>query len=363
MRKDRPVLVTVSGTMPAQLHAAIEAGRRPRADYLEIAAAAGADVLDRPGAVARLGRAGPLLQRVAGANVVMAIACALRRPTDAAVLTDGEQVGIPFAAITRFRRARPRHVMIGHRLSARKKVLLHRVLRLERVVDRVVVYSSEQRRVAIEELRYPAEKVVLHPFMVDTEFFRPEHVTTAPRARPLICAVGQELRDYPTFVDAVRGLDVDVVVASASPWSKREDTAAGIDTPDNVVVAPHDLFELRDLYARAALVVVPLQETDFQAGITTILEGMAMGRPVVCTRTAGQTDTIVDGETGRYVPPADPRALREAIVQLLDDPTEAARLGAAGQRWVRANAAVDGYATDIAALLTDIPAPKGPGEA
>jgi glycosyltransferase involved in cell wall biosynthesis len=128
-------------------------------------------------------------------------------------------------------------------------------------------------------------------------------------------------------------------------------------------VAPHDLFELRDLYARAALVVVPLQETDFQAGITTILEGMAMGRPVVCTRTAGQTDTIVDGETGRYVPPADPRALREAIVQLLDDPTEAARLGAAGQRWVRANAAVDGYATDIAALLTDIPAPKGPGEA
>ena len=167
----------------------------------------------------------------------------------------------------------------------------------------------------------------------------------------MVCAVGQELRDYPTLVEAVRGLDVDVVIAAASPWSKREDSSAGLELPPNVHVGAFDLFDLRQLYADAAFVLVPLQETDFQAGITTILEAMSMGKAVVCTRTAGQTDTIVDGDTGLYVPPGDPDAWRAAIERLLDDPAEAARLGAAGREWARSHADIDVYAADFAEVV------------
>ena len=242
--------------------------------------------------------------------------------------------------------------MIGHVLTPRKKVLVHRALQLQRRIDVVVVYASEQRRFAIEVLGYRPERVVLQPFMVDTEFWRPDAVTVRRHDRSMICAVGQELRDYPTLVEAVRGLDVDAVVAAASPWSKREDSSAGLDIPPNVEVAAFDLFALRQVYADASFVVVPLQETDFQAGITTILEAMSMGKAVVCTRTAGQTDTIVDGENGLYVPPGDPEALRAAITRLLDDPAEAARLGAAGREWVCANADIETYVTRLAATIS-----------
>ena len=228
-------------------------------------------------------------------------------------------------------------------------------MRLQRRIDVVVVYASEQRRIAIETLGYPPEHVVLHPFMVDTDFWRPDLVTSSQRDRPLICAVGQELRDYPTLVEAVRGLDVDVVVAAASPWSKRADSSAGLDIPANVVVRGCDHFELRQLYADADLVVVPLEETDFQAGITTILEAMSMSRAIVCTRTTGQTDTIVDGETGRYVPVGDVGALRAAIEALLTDREEAARLGDAARQWVCSNADVTDYAKDLAELVSDDP--------
>jgi glycosyltransferase involved in cell wall biosynthesis len=61
---------------------------------------------------------------------------------------------------------------------------------------------------------------------------------------------------------------------------------------------------------------------------------MAMGRAVICTRTQGQTDVIVDGETGIYVPPHDPAALRSAIEHLLAHPDEAARMGRAGRQRV-----------------------------
>jgi glycosyltransferase involved in cell wall biosynthesis len=345
----------VSGVIPSDIEASIEAGRRPRADYLEMAAACDAELLDRPTARRHLGLMGALVERLAGPNVVLALACFARRNHYRAVVTDGEQVGLPYAALCRLTRNRPRHVMIGHRLSARKKVLLHRVLGLQHRVDQVVVYASEQRRLAIENLAYPPSRVELHPFMVDTEFWRPEHVSVAPRSRPLICAVGQELRDYPTLVEAVRGLDADVVIAAASPWSKRRDSSAGLDVPPNVTVRGYDLFELRQLYADAALVLVPLEETDFQAGITTILEAMSMARAIVCTRTKGQTDAIVEGENGRYVPSRDADALRRAILDLLGDPDEAARLGASGQRWVRAHADVVSYAEDFAEMVATAP--------
>jgi glycosyltransferase involved in cell wall biosynthesis len=312
-----------------------------------------AELLDRPAARHQLGRLGPMVERLTGPNVAMALACFSRRRSHRAMFTDGEQVGLPYAALCWLARHRPVHLMIGHRLSARKKVLLHRALRLHRRVDRLIVYASAQRRFAIEALGYPPERVVLHPFMVDTEFWRPERVTATPRSRPMICAVGQELRDYPTMAEAVRGLDVDVVIAAASPWSKREDTSAAIELPPNVTVGAYDQFDLRQLYADASLVVVPLQETDFQAGITTILEAMSMARPIVCTRTTGQTDTIVEGETGRYVPPRDAAAMREAITDLLADPGEAARLAVTGQDWVRANADIVSYARELATLLVE----------
>jgi glycosyltransferase involved in cell wall biosynthesis len=99
---------------------------------------------------------------------------------------------------------------------------------------------------------------------------------------------------------------------------------------------------------------VPLDDTDFQAGVTTILEAMAMGKPVIVTHTLGQTDVVEDRRsitrgttprsrrssllrnlaesaglmldpTGFYVPPSDPEALRRAVVYLLDHPAERLR--------------------------------------
>jgi glycosyltransferase involved in cell wall biosynthesis len=344
------VLLTVSGTIPDDLRAQIAAGRRPRADYVEMAAAFDAELLDRAGAQGAVGPAAPLLARL-GADLPLAWACFRRRKRLDVVFTDGEQVGIPYAALTGLVRRRPRHIMIGHVLSPRKKAFLHRALRLQRRVDTLVVYATAQRRFAIEQLGYRPEQVVLSTFMVDTDFWRPDAVSPSPRVRPLLCAVGQERRDYPTLVAAVRDLDVDVAIAAVSPWSKYADSTSGLDVPAHVTARGYDLFKLRQLYADAAFVVVPLEATDFQAGITTILEAMAMGKSVVCTATPGQTDVIVDGENGVYVPVADAGALRAAIERLLADPAEAARLGASGRRWVVEHAGLDGYVERLAALV------------
>ena len=101
---------------------------------------------------------------------------------------------------------------------------------------------------------------------------------------------------------------------------------------------------LREIYATSEIVVVPLVEVGEPAGATTILEGMAMGKPVVASAIAMGSDYIRDGETGFLVPPGDPVALRCRIQQLLDDPALRRRIGAAARDAVVAQFGTDHFA-------------------
>lgn len=65
-----------------------------------------------------------------------------------------------------------------------------------------------------------------------------------------------------------------------------------------------------------------------------LLESMSVGTPVICTNVGGMPEFVRDGATGFVIPPNDPAALRARLLQILDDPAGAARLGAAGHEHV-----------------------------
>ena len=238
------VVLTVSGTIPPDLDELIAAGKRPRADYYEMADRFGAEIIDYPRAQRTGGRWRRIVSRLGGDGVVLAAACWRGRRDCRAVFTDSEQVGMVYALMSHLNRRRPRHVMIGHRLSPRSKVLFHNLLGLRRGIDHVVVYASPQRTVAIDQLGYRPDQVTLMPFMVDTEFWRPDGLVVEERARPMICAVGQELRDYATLIEAVRGLDVDLIIAAASPWSRTRPTLLPASTSQPTSRSPSSISSI-----------------------------------------------------------------------------------------------------------------------
>lgn len=80
-----------------------------------------------------------------------------------------------------------------------------------------------------------------------------------------------------------------------------------------------------------ALVTVPWYEP---FGITP-LEAMACGIPVVASAVGGMIDTVVDGVTGRHVPPRDPDRLAAVLREVLADPVARAEQGRAGVRRTR----------------------------
>jgi trehalose synthase len=67
----------------------------------------------------------------------------------------------------------------------------------------------------------------------------------------------------------------------------------------------------------------------------TVAEAMWKGRPVVASRVGGIQDQIREGETGLLVDPRDLDAFADAVVDLLERPERAARLGIAAREEIR----------------------------
>ena len=341
----RSLILAAGRFDPVETARAVAADREPRLDVYELCRALSADVLDFKDVDASRSPVVRAARRALGPSAALALLGAERASEYQAILTTGEDIGIPLAARLRFARRRPSHTMIAHTLFPLKKRLFFAVGRVEACIDRFLCYATSEERNLVDRLSVPAERVTRIAYHADQRFFRPPD---SPPEPDLICSAGQLLRDYPTLVAAVRGLPLRLRIAAGSPWIAKE-LKPRAPLPGNVEWGRYSRFELRELYRRSLVCVVPIQENDYQTGISTILEMMAMGKCVIATRTRGQTDTLLDGVNGIYVPPADAAALRAAIVRALENPEETARIGAAARRYIEENATLDLFVDRVAA--------------
>jgi len=296
----------------------------PRQDFVELARALEAEILSfsdvpRGSAFTRF------LAKYAGK--ALALAWLAYWEKGSFYFVAAENTAIPLAMLLKFRRG-VTLAMIGHRITTPQK---SRVLRLGRLFNQIGVmlcYSRQQERFAQEQLGVSANQIRRIAFQVDEKFFTPGESVGPGRG---VVSVGRELRDYPTLFQALDGTDVPVTVVASSPWSKREDQTSGRRVPANVTLRKGlSSVELRDLYRGAAVVVVPLMNVDWPAGVTSLFEAQACGRPVVISASAGILDSIDPG-AAVTVPCGDAQALREAVQRLIANPAEAATVARVGR--------------------------------
>jgi glycosyltransferase involved in cell wall biosynthesis len=336
-------LMLVSDRADAR-RADVRSGARPCPEYLRLEERYGVELLDW----SRLGDwASGRTPRVAVAHA----AAGLRRAAGFdVVFSDSEHVGVPLALGMRTRGPSRPHLMLGHHLTNGSKPRLFRWLRPQARISRVLLHSRRQVELAPARLGIPSDRLRFQPYFADSDFWAPR----PPSSEALVVSAGREHRDYATLAAACRDLPVRVFIAAGSLFSPSATHTQPETWPDNISSEFADHRTLREWYARAAVVAVPLVPTDFQAGVTTILEAMSMGRPVVVSATEGQRDVVEDGVTGVMVPPGDARALREAIQRLLDDPAERARLGANARSAVERRFSLDAYAASLAGHLEEL---------
>jgi glycosyltransferase involved in cell wall biosynthesis len=123
-----------------------------------------------------------------------------------------------------------------------------------------------------------------------------------------------------------------------------EDLAVELGLAGNVVFTGfrEDILELMDaadVVVHAAVYPEPFPRS--------LLEALALRKPVVATRVGGIPEIVEDGGTGLLVKPSDPGALARAVAALLEDRQRALTLGLNGRKKVERDFTVEKHVSVI----------------
>lgn len=195
--------------------------------------------------------------------------------------------------------------------------------------DRVIAVSAATARFVIETEGIPKAKVIVIPNGVDLNRFRPEDGASARRALGIppesfvLSCVGRlhEHKGHRDLFDAlaiirnrVRGL-VCLIAGDGPARSHLEDRVRFLGL-GSICRFLGSIDRIETIYSAADVSVLPSR---FEGMPNTVLEAMAMARPVVATAVDGSVELVRPNETGILVPPGDVGALAAALLDLSRD--------------------------------------------
>lgn len=236
--------------------------------------------------------------------------------------------------------------MFVHNLDRPRGRLALKLFRVARRVDLLLACSSVQVKFLRQYLGLGESRVRFVWDHTDNDFFtrgKPE----PGRTRPLIVSVGLEKRDYVTLAAATATLDVDVKVSGFSEDATVLAQTFPREIPANMSRGFYTWSDLLQLYRSADLIVVSVHENRYAAGVQSLMEAMACGRPVVVTASAGLA-SYLDDATGISVPPGDTAAMRAAISRTLADRPAAECRANKGYELATRRHAIEGYVDQVA---------------
>lgn len=188
---------------------------------------------------------------------------------------------------------------------------------------------------------YPVDRTIVHSIGVDVERFQPP---AEGQREKIILFVGRlvEKKGCGSLIEAMavvqrRLPEAGLVVIGDGQLRFDYETLAVAQGVHCRFLGTQPAVVVREWMARAALFCVPsvvAASGDAEGFGMVFIEAQAMGLPVVSTLSGGIPEAVKHGETGLLVTERDPKALAEAIMQLLQDDALWRRYSLAGRRHV-----------------------------
>jgi glycosyltransferase involved in cell wall biosynthesis len=277
----------------------------------------------------------------------------------AVVFSTVDTVGIPLLLLKRAGLVRPPlvYASIGlpERLARLRNEPMRRLFKTALGSARTVIAYSVAE---VEQLREWISDVVFVPFGVDTEAFRP-----APEVRTTIdvLSVGADpLRDFELLLGIAsrRREWIFHIVTTAERAHALEPTSTNVVFETGVT-----LETVRDRLAQARVVALPVHDNTYSGATTTLLQAMAMAKPVVVSRTGAIAEGygLADGVNGRFVVPGSGEEFERALGELLANETEAGALGARARETVERSFTWERYADTLWTILSSAGERRGAG--
>lgn len=225
--------------------------------------------------------------------------------------------------------------------SWKKRLLLSAVKVVYRLAmrrnHRVLFQNDEDLDYFVEQRFLPRDKAVrINGSGVNLSLFSPRPGEAVPGSFLLISRMIKEkgLHEFVAAARAVKARHPQAVFTLVGPIDNNpgaitREEIAGWER-EGIVRYEGVQSDVRPFLARTAVYVLP---TYYLEGIPrSILEALAMAKPVITTDWRGCRDTVRSGHNGFLVPPKDAAALEQAMERFLTDPSLAERLGQASRQ-------------------------------
>jgi len=206
-----------------------------------------------------------------------------------------------------------------------------------------ITYNARSERSLLLKMNLNPKRLFYLPWGIDKGFFKPLNTEVTPG---LIVSVGNANRDYITLIRAVKNIKgnfkVKIVTGGTLRFRKNEQRyhlnqlTSNLNDKVEITRRLHPI-KLRDLYARAQIIVVPVYPSESASGITAVLEAMAMGKPCIVTRSEGLLDYVTNEKNAVLIRPFDAEDLRKNLLYILENEKEASNLGRGGRKTVESS--------------------------
>lgn len=259
---------------------------------------------------------------------------------------------------------RPRTVYTVHGLSCNRRApgaVKRFFAEIERFiatrVDRVISVSENDRRFGVEHRILPPARTMSIPNGIEVNGLRPERTPLAsPEVRIVTVARLVPQKGLPILLETARRVSRShpgvrfEVLGEGPDRAMLEDRARQMGVSD-VVRFPGVVTDVTRKLTEYDLFVLP---SLWEGMPIALLEAMVAGRPIIATAVSGSAELVLDGETGRLVPPGDAEALAAVIEELLRDPQSAVDMAARARDRVRRDFSIDRMVSSNVAVYRDL---------
>ena len=142
-------------------------------------------------------------------------------------------------------------------------------------------------------------------------------------------AAGKTGRDYNTLVEAFSELKCNLKIFCSSNSAPKE-----MSSFRNIYVTANPLNDNSVSYTtlmmeseRALAIAIPLESGDYLAGLTSFLDALALGKPILMTENRYIDINIEEEGFGIWIKRGDVDSWKRAVNYLLSNPTEIVRMG------------------------------------
>ena len=220
-----------------------------------------------------------------------------------------------------------------------------------RGMDHMIFFSEKLMQDSLLSKKADPRRMSMVHWGADLEYYSP--LLAPPSGGLPFISTGKELRDYETLLKAFQetGLPLTLYVEK-----KRQAYFEGLNLlGPNVDIhygdrpIPH---EIALMVAKSRCVCICCQKSNYTVGLTTVVEALALGLPILCTRNPQMPMDIEAEGCGFWLEPQDVEGWKEKLHYIADHPEEAKAMGQRGRVLAEQYYNVRQCGKEVAKLIT-----------